>query len=81
MGMFTQLLLLPLAPVRGVRWIADVLGDEADRELARRESPERQLADLQASLANGEISPQEADTREAELVERILAGHGLSGGT
>jgi hypothetical protein len=80
MGVFSGLLLLPIAPVRGVLWIADVLAGEAERELADRESPQRQLADLQAALANGEISPEVAEAREAELLEQILAGHGLAGG-
>ena len=33
MGLFTGLLLLPLAPVRGVIWVADKVHDAADREL------------------------------------------------
>jgi hypothetical protein len=80
MGVFSGLLLLPIAPVRGVVWIADVLAGEAERELADRESPQRRLADLQAALANGEISPEQAEAREAELLEQMLAGHGLPGG-
>ena len=80
MGIIGGLLTLPIAPLRGVRWITEVLANEAERELSERESPQRQLADLQAKLANGEISPEEADAREAELLEKILAGHGLQGG-
>jgi hypothetical protein len=80
MGLMTGLLLLPLAPVRGVGWVANVLADEAERELESRQSPERALADLQAKRANGEISDEDADALEAELIERMLAGHGLQGG-
>jgi Gas vesicle protein G len=80
MGLVSGLLLLPLAPVRGVGWVAGVLADEAERELEARESPERALADLQAARANGEIGDEEADALEAELIERMLSGHGLQGG-
>jgi hypothetical protein len=80
MGVVTGLLLFPLAPVRGVGWVAGVLADEAERELESRESPERALADLQAARANGEISEEDADALETELVERMLARHGLQGG-
>jgi Gas vesicle protein G len=80
MGLVTGLLLLPLAPVRGVGWVAGVLGDEAERELESRESPERALADLQAKRATGEISEEDADVLEAQLVERMIARHGLQGG-
>jgi hypothetical protein len=71
---------LPLAPVRGVGWIVDVLAAEAERELESRESPERALADLEAARANGEISDEDAEALESELLERTLARHGLQGG-
>jgi hypothetical protein len=77
--MFTGLLLLPLAPVRGVGWVAGVLADEAERELESRESPERALADLEAKRANGEISEEDAEALETQLIERMLARHGLQG--
>jgi hypothetical protein len=80
MGLFTGLLLLPLAPVRGVGWVANVLADEAERKLEASQSPERALADLQAARATGEISEEEAEALEAELIERMIAGHGLQGG-
>jgi hypothetical protein len=79
MGMFTGLLLLPLAPVRGVGWVAGVLAEEAERELESRESPERALADLEAKRANGEISEEDAEALETQLIERMLARHGLQG--
>jgi hypothetical protein len=79
MGLGKALLTLPLAPLSGVRWVTGVLADEAERELASRESPQRALADLDARRANGEISDEEADALEAQLVERMLAQHGLSG--
>ncbi|MDA0165680.1 gas vesicle protein GvpG [Solirubrobacter ginsenosidimutans] len=80
MGLVKSLLLLPLGPVNGVRWVVDVLVGEAERELAERESPQRRLADLDARCANGELSDAEAEALEAELIEQLLARHGLSGG-
>jgi hypothetical protein len=77
--MFTGLLLLPLAPVRGVGWVANVLAEEAEREVESRESPERALADLEAKRANGEISEEDAEALETQLIERMLARHGLQG--
>jgi hypothetical protein len=79
MGMVSGLLLLPLAPVRGVGWVANVLAEEAERELESRESPERALADLEAKRANGEISEEDAEALETELIERMIARHGLQG--
>jgi predicted nucleic acid-binding protein len=72
MGLITGLLTLPLAPVRGVAWVAEVLADEADRELAASESPERALADLEAARATGEITEEEFAEREADLVDALI---------
>ena len=72
MGLISGLLLLPLAPVRGVAWVAEVVAEEAERELAALNSPERALADLEAARATGEISPEEADAIEADLIARLL---------
>jgi hypothetical protein len=79
MGLVTGLLLLPIAPVRGVGWVANVLAEEAERELESRESPERRLADLEAARANGEITEEDAEALETQLVEQMLARHGLQG--
>jgi uncharacterized membrane protein len=73
MGLITGILLLPLAPVRAVAWIAEVIIDEAEREKAQQESPERALEEIAAALATGEITPEEAEAREAEIIERMLA--------
>ena len=73
MGLITGLLTLPIAPVRGVAWVAEVVAEEADRELAERESPERRLAELEARRATGEVSEEEAERLETEIIEAMLA--------
>jgi Gas vesicle protein G len=79
MGLLKSLALLPLAPVTGLRWLGEVLAEEAERERAAKESPEQALADLAAKRANGEISDEEADALEAQLVEQMLAQHSVPG--
>ena len=78
MGLISGLLTLPLAPVRGVAWVAEVVAEEADRELERRESPERRLADLEARRATGEIGEEEAEQLEAQIIEAMLARGGAT---
>jgi uncharacterized membrane protein len=73
MGLVSGLLTLPLAPVRGVALIAEVLAEEAERELAAQQSPERALADLEAARASGEISEEEYQRAEADLLDRLFA--------
>jgi hypothetical protein len=79
MALFRSLVMLPLAPVNGVRWVVGVLAGEAERELADQQSPQRALAELDAKRANGEISDEDAEALEAQLIEQMLSGHGLSG--
>lgn len=72
MGLITGLLTLPLAPVRGVAWIAEVVAEEADRELEAANSPQRALAELEAARAVGEVSEEEFAEREAELLDQMI---------
>jgi hypothetical protein len=76
MGLLTGILTLPLAPVRGVAWIGEVLAEEAERELAALNSPQRALAELEALRASGELSEEEYAEREAELIELVIAERG-----
>jgi polyhydroxyalkanoate synthesis regulator phasin len=78
-GILTNVLLLPLAPVRGLEWVVDVLMDEAEREMAEKTDPARRLEDLAAMTANGEISPEEAARLEDELITQILSGEAAAG--
>jgi polyhydroxyalkanoate synthesis regulator phasin len=78
-GILTNVLLLPLAPVRGLEWVVDVLMDEAEREMAAKTDPARRLEDLAAMTANGEISPEEAARLEDELITQILSGEAAAG--
>jgi hypothetical protein len=73
MGLISGLLTLPLAPVRGVAWVNEVIAEEADERLAVANSPEKRLADLDAARATGEISEEEAQAIETELIEEMLA--------
>jgi uncharacterized membrane protein len=75
-GMITGLLTLPLAPVRGVVWVAELLADEAQRQLEEQESPQRALAELEAAYAAGEISNEDFDAAESELIDMILRAEG-----
>jgi hypothetical protein len=76
MGLITGLLTLPLAPVRLAAWAAEIVAEEAERELAEARSPERALAELEAARATGEISDEDARALENQLVDELLAARG-----
>jgi hypothetical protein len=71
-GLISGLLTLPLAPVRGVVWAGELLAEEAQRQLAELESPERALAELEAARAAGELDEETYAELEAALIEQIM---------
>jgi uncharacterized membrane protein len=73
MGLFTGLLTLPLAPVRGVVWVAEVVAQEAERQQAAAASPERALAELEAAHAAGEISDERFAELQAALIDEAIS--------
>lgn len=71
MGLFTGLLTLPLAPVRGTVWIAERLLDEAERQLNDPAVIEQQLLEAEGRHERGEITDEELEEIEDELVRRL----------
>ncbi len=74
MGLFTGLVTLPLAPVRGVTWLAETLTEQAE---ARLYDPGRIAAEMQQvadEVAAGEITEEEAAEREEDLIRRLNEG-------
>ncbi len=72
MGLLEELLLLPLAPVRGVVW----LGGQVD-EIARREATDPamirgQIAEIEEARDAGGLSDEEADELEGPLLRQLV---------
>jgi len=76
MGLFTGLLTLPLAPVRGVVWLGEQLEHEALRQLNDPARLRRELEEVDAAYAAGEISAAERDERQDDLVARLIENGG-----
>ncbi|MCF6523614.1 gas vesicle protein GvpG [Streptomyces sp. JJ36] len=71
MGLISQILTFPLAPVRGVGWVLDQVVLAAERE---HDDPEPVLAGLRAleqELLDGHIDEDEFDRREDELLDEL----------
>ncbi len=73
MNIVTAVVGLPLAPLRGLVALAKVLRDEAERELYDPIRLRRQLEDIQSAAASGELTPEEADRAEREIIGRLTA--------
>ena len=75
MGLFSGLLLLPLAPVRGAIWLSEQLLEQASRELSDPALIYRQLAEVEEARAAGEITAEESAAAEEVLVARLMQAH------
>jgi hypothetical protein len=73
MGFFTEILLLPLAPVRGVVKLAEVIQQRVDQELNNPARTRRQLEELDEKRARGEISPKEEREAQQAILETKIA--------
>lgn len=80
MGLFSGLLLLPLAPVRGTVWIAERLQEQAELEMNDETAIRQGLIDLEAARASGEYDEAELVEAENELLERLMLIRGYGKG-
>ncbi|MBI4530708.1 MAG: gas vesicle protein GvpG [Candidatus Latescibacteria bacterium] len=60
-----------LAPVKGLHFIAEKVRDAAMEELLDEEGVRRELRELYTLLESGEISEEEFEEGEGELIERL----------
>ncbi|MEV4168441.1 gas vesicle protein GvpG [Nonomuraea sp. NPDC049709] len=60
----------PLAPVRGLIRLAELIQDQADRELHNPAAVRRKLEEIEAAREAGEITEEE----ERRAVEQVLQG-------
>lgn len=80
MGFFTELLLLPLAPVRGVVWVAEKIEDQVDHQMNDPGVIRAQIDDLDAQFDRGEISAEDRDAQQDELLARLTGRESGGGG-
>lgn len=78
MGLIGEVLLLPFAPVRGSAWVIKQVLSEAERLYYDPATVRAELGRLEERLEAGEISEEEFDRQEDELLERLEIG--LRGG-
>ncbi|MER5396035.1 gas vesicle protein GvpG [Streptomyces sp. NPDC002599] len=81
MGLFTEIVMLPLAPVRGVSWVMDRVLEAAEDEYYDPAPIRLQLAELERELIAGEIDEETFDRIEDQLLDRLeeIRIHGQGG--
>ncbi|MFB7503671.1 gas vesicle protein GvpG [Streptomyces broussonetiae] len=71
MGLIGEVLMLPFAPVRGSVWAVRQVLREAERIYCDPAAVRVELATLEEQLEAGEITEEEFDRRENELLDRL----------
>jgi hypothetical protein len=79
MGLITALLTLPLAPVRGTVWLAEVLQAQAENEMDEESALQGALAELELAREQGELTEEEAEEAENQLLDRLIAIRAVGG--
>lgn len=80
MGLLRRLVLLPVAPLEGLVWLAHTLEQVAEEE---RNDPARLravLEDAEAANRNGELSDEELALIEDEILDRLVQTREAEGG-
>ena len=76
MGLITTLLTLPLAPVRGTLWLAEMLEMEAAKQTDDESTILSGLAELEALREDGDFTDEEIEEAEDDLLERLIVLRG-----
>jgi hypothetical protein len=78
-GLITTLLTLPLAPVRGTVWLAQIIQAEVESRELDEPSILAALQELEVAREAGDFSEEEIEQAEDALVEQLMALRGVGG--
>ena len=81
MGLISSIFKLPLAPVTGTVWIAEKVLEQAEAQYYDESAIQSQLREIEAAREAGDISEDDAEQAEEELLERLLEGRARGVGT
>ncbi|MGK4585247.1 gas vesicle protein GvpG [Kitasatospora sp. HPMI-4] len=71
MGLFTEILALPVAPVRGTIWVLERVVEAAEDEYYDPVPIQQELVALENALLAGDIDEETFNQREDELLDRL----------
>jgi chorismate mutase len=72
MGLLTGLLGLPVAPLRGVLWLAEQIRGQAEEQYYDPARIRAQLEQIDEARRNGELPEEECAELENELLQRLM---------
>ncbi|MTE16971.1 gas vesicle protein GvpG [Nocardia aurantiaca] len=71
MGLLSSIFSLPLAPIRGVIWVGELIQDQVERQLHDPAILRRELEEIDRAAATGDLSAEEAEQAQQAVLERM----------
>ena len=72
-GLFTAIVTWPLAPVRVVVNLAEIIQQRVDQEMNNPATTRRQLEELEEARERGEVSAEEEEQAQDAIIEAAIA--------
>jgi len=72
MSLLGEILLLPVAPVRGVAWLGARIAEQAEAARAERDDPRRALDELAVASREGQLSDDDYAAAEEALLRELV---------
>ncbi|MEU1999093.1 gas vesicle protein GvpG [Nocardia gamkensis] len=70
-GVVTSILSLPVAPVRGVIWLGELIQDQVDQKMHDPALMRRELEEIDAAAAAGQLSEEERKQAQQAVLDRM----------
>ncbi|MGW5921737.1 gas vesicle protein GvpG [Nocardia fluminea] len=71
MGLITSLLGLPLAPVRGVVWLSEVIQDQVEQQLRDPAVLSGELEEIDRAAEDGRLTEEERTRAQQAVLDRM----------
>ncbi|ONM47080.1 gas vesicle protein GvpG [Nocardia donostiensis] len=78
MGLVSALLTLPLAPIRGVIWLGELIQDQVEQQLHDPATIRRELEDIDRAAAAGQLSEEERARAQQAVLDRMIRPPGAT---
>ncbi|MBF6469639.1 gas vesicle protein GvpG [Nocardia beijingensis] len=70
-GLVSSILSLPVAPVRGVIWLGELIQDQVDQKMHDPVLMRRQLEQIEQAAAAGQLTEEERKQAQQAVLDRM----------
>ncbi|MGY4098735.1 gas vesicle protein GvpG [Nocardia sp. R16R-3T] len=71
MGLLSSIFSFPIAPVRGVIWVGELIQDQVEQQLRDPARLRRELEEIDRAAATGDLSAEQAQQAQQAILDRM----------